>query len=389
MFESNAKRATSVLLTLCIMLSLLSGFVSAAETLVANPSKTSFAMNGAPMTIPQAYNVNDNNYLQLRAIAVLLKGTAAQFNVSWDGTYAIIETGKPYSEHANPASLEATSNVKPSSTSFKIDDKVVTFNKAYLIDGDTNYLQLREVAEKLSGTNSQFNVYWNSDLAQAIIEPGVSYTGMSPSSQETTSILAMDKWNYSIEIKGNWMAGADPNAGEAVNFFSDANGLLTVVCLNDTGVISNKAEVVDSILSGIDSSGSMARIKQLNNRVSFDCKTYQYLYEYRYDGSVFDAVVSIIFADNAVITVMEIYSMTERWNTDEKINYVANSIVAITKKKESTPVPTSTTTPTTTSTTTSTTTPTTTSTPHQGHYTVRYGPRGGAICWCGRYMSQH
>ena len=25
----------------------------------------------------------------------------------------------------------------------------------------------------------------------------------------------------------------------------------------------------------------------------------------------------------------------------------------------------------------------------QAHYAVRYGPRGGAICWCGRYMSQH
>ena len=25
----------------------------------------------------------------------------------------------------------------------------------------------------------------------------------------------------------------------------------------------------------------------------------------------------------------------------------------------------------------------------QAHYTTSYGPRGGAICWCGKYMSQH
>ena len=44
--------------------------------------------------------------------------------------------------------------------------------------------------------------------------------------------------------------------------------------------------------------------------------------------------------------------------------------------------------PTTTTSPPATTTPST-STPRAEHYTVSYGPRGGAICWCGRYMSQH
>jgi hypothetical protein len=382
MLKSKVRCRALVLLVFCLILSLFSGYTSAAETLVASPSKTTFVMNGAPIAISQAYSINDNNYLQLRAIAVLLNGTDAQFNVSWDGTYAVIETGKPYTEDANPALLEITSNVKPSSTSFKINGNVVTFNNAYLIDGNTNYLQLREVAEKLSGTKSQFNVYWDSNLAQAIIEIGVAYTGTTSSFPEATSILTIDEWDYSIEVKGNWTLGADSNVGEAVNFSSDANGLLTVACLNDMGVISNTVDVVDSFLSGMDSSGTMTRIKQLQNRVVSDCEVYQYLYEYRYDESIFDALVSIIFADDAVIILTEVYSMAERWDTDEKINYVANSIVAISKKQETTPVPTSAPMP------TPMPAPTPTPTP-QVHYTVSYGPRGGAICWCGRYMSQH
>ena len=112
-------------------------------TLTAIPSKTSFEMNGKPVSVPQAYNINDNNYLQLRGIAVLLNGTKAQFNVGWDGKYAVIETGKAYSGEANYAAMQTTTNVRQSNTSFKIDGKPVTFEKAYLIDGDTNYLQLR------------------------------------------------------------------------------------------------------------------------------------------------------------------------------------------------------------------------------------------------------
>jgi hypothetical protein len=151
--------------------------VLSSAPLMAKPSSTAFVMDGTPVSVPQAYNVSDNNYLQLRAIAVLLNGTSAQFNVVWDGTYAVIETGKAYTGEATATTLKETTNVKQSSTQFKIDGNVVTFGKAYLIDGDTNYLQLREVAEKLSGTKSQFNIYYDEAAKQAVIEPGKAYTG--------------------------------------------------------------------------------------------------------------------------------------------------------------------------------------------------------------------
>jgi len=153
--------------------------------LTAEPSETSFVMNNEPISVTQAYLVNGNNYLQLRAIAELLNGTAAQFNILWDGKYAVIETGKPYNGKATPTALRTTTDVRKSSTAFKLDSTVITFENAYLIDGDTNYLQLREFAGKLKGTASQFNVYWDAKAKKAVIAPGDEYTGEAPASNAT------------------------------------------------------------------------------------------------------------------------------------------------------------------------------------------------------------
>jgi hypothetical protein len=71
-------------------------------------------------------------------------------------------------------------NVRNSITKFKMNGEVFTFEDARLIDGDTNYLQLREFAQKLSGTLSQFNVYWDSVAGKAVIQPAVAYTGIAP-----------------------------------------------------------------------------------------------------------------------------------------------------------------------------------------------------------------
>ncbi len=146
----------------------------------ASPSKTSFVMNGKPVSMTAAYSINNTNYLQLRAIAVMLNGTAAQFDVGWDGQYAVIDPGKPYSGAVTQAKLQNTSNVRQSSTRFKMNGEIFTFEDARLIDGGTNYIQLREFAQKLSGTASQFNVYWDGAAGQAVIQPGVGYTGTAP-----------------------------------------------------------------------------------------------------------------------------------------------------------------------------------------------------------------
>lgn len=46
------------------------------------------------ISVTEAYTINETNYLQIRAIAAMLNGTAAQFNVGWDGQFAVIEPSK-------------------------------------------------------------------------------------------------------------------------------------------------------------------------------------------------------------------------------------------------------------------------------------------------------
>lgn len=177
------KRLTCILLALCLALTLLPT-VALADTAV--PSTTSFAINGTPVSVTAAYLINGTNYLQLRAIAAMLSGTAAQFDVGWDGQYAVIEPGKPYSGTVTQTRLQDTTDVRPSSTKFKMNGQVFAFGDARLIDGDTNYIQLREFAQKLSGTASQFNVYWDGAAGRAVIEPGAAYTGTDPRGGDTT-----------------------------------------------------------------------------------------------------------------------------------------------------------------------------------------------------------
>lgn len=74
----------------------------------------------------------------------------------------------------------------PSQTKFIMDDREVTFDVAYNIE-DSNYIQLRSVAQTLNGTSSQFNVYWDNYLQQAVIETGKPYTGVKPETPASVS----------------------------------------------------------------------------------------------------------------------------------------------------------------------------------------------------------
>ncbi|NLB24502.1 MAG: WG repeat-containing protein [Clostridiales bacterium] len=148
-----------------------------ASSGTAVPSKNSFVMNDKPVSLSAAYSINNTHYLQLTGIAVMLNGTASQFEVGWDGKYAVIEPGKPYTGVVTSTKLQNTTNVRSSGTKFNMNGEVFTFSDARLIDGDTNYLQLREFAQKLKGTKSQFNVYWDSKASVAVIQPGKPYTG--------------------------------------------------------------------------------------------------------------------------------------------------------------------------------------------------------------------
>jgi hypothetical protein len=63
-----------------------------------------------------------------------------------------------------------------SQTKLFLDGKETSLSSAYVID-ESNYLQLRSVAQMLNNTKSQFNVYWDEARKVAVIETGKSYSG--------------------------------------------------------------------------------------------------------------------------------------------------------------------------------------------------------------------
>jgi len=143
----------------------------------AAASSTKGIMSGTEFTISESYLIHDNNYLQLRSIAKMLKGTSAEFNVDYVDHYVVIETGKTFSSDSNPYSGKSAVLPGGGSTTIKVDGNLVTL-EAYLIE-DSNYVQLRHVAEALSGTASCFNVYWDDEANTMIIVPGDDYTGVA------------------------------------------------------------------------------------------------------------------------------------------------------------------------------------------------------------------
>ncbi|HHW30123.1 MAG TPA: CAP domain-containing protein [Clostridiaceae bacterium] len=177
--------------------------VPVTAPVTANPSDTRFVMNGKTVSVTAAYNINGTNYLQIRAIAAMLNGTAAQFDVAWNGQYAIIEPGKSYSGTVTETRFQSTTDVRNSDTKFKMNGEVFTFYDARPIDGDTNYIQLREFAQKLSGTPSQFNVYWDNEARQAVIQPGVYYTGEAPVDNPSDDTNSKEKEIYYIKASKN------------------------------------------------------------------------------------------------------------------------------------------------------------------------------------------
>ncbi|MDL2248806.1 copper amine oxidase N-terminal domain-containing protein [Tyzzerella sp. OttesenSCG-928-J15] len=109
------------------------------------------------------------------------------------------------------------------------------------------------------------------------------------------------------------------------------------------------------------------------------------------DAQVITDVVIILFDDGAAIVI----ARAEKESLYIDVIETSLSSIELAKSQlpaptpEPTPEPTPSPAPSPTPKPTPTPAPKAESAPTQSHYTVRYGPRGGAICWCGKYMSQH
>lgn len=101
--------------------------------------------------ILRAYNINGNNFLQLRDIAMLLNDTEKSFSLSYDpiNTAVAMETGKPYFPNGTENQAQGPSRkAAVSDQCFTLNGKAI-YPMAYNIDG-SNYVLLRDAAALLN-----------------------------------------------------------------------------------------------------------------------------------------------------------------------------------------------------------------------------------------------
>lgn len=135
-----------------------------STTYTANPTNDALSVDGVSQT-PMAYKINGANFFQLRDVAMLLKGTKAQFCVDYDNVKRAvsIQTGKAYvaigTELQGTASGSAEAIV--GNDAIYINDIFVQI-EVYKING-ANYFKIRDLGALLG-----FNVGWTSERGMFI-----------------------------------------------------------------------------------------------------------------------------------------------------------------------------------------------------------------------------
>lgn len=140
---------------------LVAGMTDAVSA--ASDQRQTINIDGNPVKIV-AYNISDNNYFKLRDIAIILKGTKAQFDVKWNQSAGAVEivTGTPY-QAEEELTQEVISNPSPTASKMPVykDGKRISV-AAYIIGGN-NYFKLRDVAAEID-----FGVFWSADTGISI-----------------------------------------------------------------------------------------------------------------------------------------------------------------------------------------------------------------------------
>ena len=155
------------------------------EYLVAKGNRLEILVNGK-QHVMEAYNINGNNYVKLRDVAVLLNDTGKGFNIVWQEHLKAIELIP--NEHYTPVGTEL--QVKD-----KVEDRNATVNTAkiykfgeerhydaYTIGGNT-YFKLRDL-----GDSFDFHVGWNNALKTVTINTYYGYGDDIPEVEQTKKV---------------------------------------------------------------------------------------------------------------------------------------------------------------------------------------------------------
>ena len=140
-------------------------------SITAQPTNDKLSVDGAAKS-PAAYKIGGANYFKLRDVAMLLNGTNAQFEISYDNDKKAINitTGRPYSPQgyelqAMPA---GSAGADTSNDAVYINGSKVDLT-AYKING-ANFYGIRDLGRALG-----FNVGWSQDRGM-FIESGKPYS---------------------------------------------------------------------------------------------------------------------------------------------------------------------------------------------------------------------
>ena len=120
------------------------------ENTVCVQSTHNLSIDGEPKEA-EMYNINDENYFKLRDVAALLRGTEAQFEVTWDeaSNCIVVETGKPYTPVGGELDQGAdrSGSIVVSPQSMTVDGEAVNVT-AYNLQGN-NYFRIRDLGRVL------------------------------------------------------------------------------------------------------------------------------------------------------------------------------------------------------------------------------------------------
>ncbi len=123
---------------------------AAAEGAKAIPTASVVLVNGTSVAF-DAYNINDNNYFKLRDIALVLDGTEAAFEVTYDADKNAIKLipGGKYTQVGGELSQNSgvTLDATPTTSAVYFGDEELKLS-AYNINGN-NYFKLRDLNEAI------------------------------------------------------------------------------------------------------------------------------------------------------------------------------------------------------------------------------------------------
>lgn len=165
------KRVASVFLAAAMLFSCVQAF--AVNTVTAVPSGWSIYVNGEKTALA-GYNIGGTNYYKLRDIAMAVRGTDKQFDVSWkkETNEIYMESGKEYTVLGGELTDKTAGGNKsayPTPSPVYVDG-VKTEYTAYYIQGN-NYFRLRDILKTFD-----IGLEWSAEERTVKVDTSISYT---------------------------------------------------------------------------------------------------------------------------------------------------------------------------------------------------------------------